>query len=241
MQHLKGKLITFEGVDFAGKTTQIRKLAAYLDSLGIPNIVTHQPYDQNIRSIILSKKSESNLTPIAELLLYMADRSQHCREVILPNINAGKVVLCDRFVDSSVAYQGYGKGIDIAHINMLNSLALNGLNIDATIFVDVNRQEAAKRRQDQALDKMESLGNEFFDRVYNGFVDICKNHPNRVHRINGVGSQDEVHQRVIQVLEGLGPRSVSMNVNTLLNGSNNISIHQDSIQRVAYYSLANNK
>ena len=200
MQQLCGKLITFEGVDFAGKTTQIAMLKDHLDRLQIPSIVTHQPHDPNIRSLILSKRNESNLMPVAELLLYMADRTQHCKEVILPNLKNGKVVLCDRFVDSSVAYQGYGKGIDIEYIDMLNSMALDGLQVDATIFLDVDRKEAANRRQNQVLDKMESLGNDFFDKVNRGFVELCSKNSHRMHRVDGTLDKLTVHRNILEIL-----------------------------------------
>ncbi|MCL1945223.1 MAG: dTMP kinase [Firmicutes bacterium] len=196
---LKGKLITFEGVDFAGKTTQIKLISDCLTSNGIPNLITHQPYDPNIRNIILSKKVEANLSPIAELLLYMADRTQHCNEVIKPAIDKGTIVLCDRFIDSSVAYQGYGRGIDINFIDILNAQALQGLEVDCTIFLDVDKDSVSHRRGNQQLDKMESMGSLFFERVYKGFVELCNKY-DRIHKVDGTRSKTTVCENILDIL-----------------------------------------
>jgi dTMP kinase len=196
---MRGKLITFEGIDCAGKTTQIRLLANYLDSKGIPYIVTHQPYDPKVRELILSKRAETDLAPIAELMLYMADRAQHCQDIILPALKQGKIVICDRFVDSSVAYQGYGRGLDIDTIMKLNATAIQGVDIDLTYFLDVSVDMSFTRRRAKS-DRIESMPKAFFESVRQGFVDLSNKH-GRFARIDADASVEQVNRDIIKTFE----------------------------------------
>lgn len=200
IEHLKGKLITFEGVDGAGKTTQINILSEYLTSQGINNIVTRQPggtkIGQQIRKSILSVEN-AEMSDLAELLLYAADRAQHCQEIILPELQKGTVVLCDRYVDSAVAYQGYGRKLDLKTIQNLNNISTQGVEIFKTIFLDILPIQAFARISDKKHDRLEQAGVEFFDNVYKGFCELCNKNATRICRIDAQRDIVDVHVDIL--------------------------------------------
>jgi dTMP kinase len=129
--------ITFEGIEGSGKTTQLKYIQAYFKSRGQECIVTREPggteIGKKIRSILLDPASK-NICPVSELFLYMADRAQHVKELVIPAISTGKTVLCDRFFDATVVYQGYARGLDVKQIHRLHELVLEGLKPDVTIL-----------------------------------------------------------------------------------------------------------
>src|SRR5262249_1682708 len=143
-----GKLITFEGIDGCGKSTQLRLLEQYLLERGLPVLSTREPggteLGKKIRSALLDG-GPGSVEPLAELLLYAADRPDHVRRVILPAVEEGKVVLSDRFFDATTVYQGYARGFDISLVNKLNTLATGGLNPDLTLLFDLDVEVALKR------------------------------------------------------------------------------------------------
>ena len=146
-----GLFISFEGIDGCGKTTQIELLKKYLDEKKYETIVTLEPggceIGKNLREILLFHKGY--VSDIAEMFLYLADRAQHIQEIVLKNINEGRIVLCDRCIDSTVAYQGYGRRGNIEQINLLNKIATNGIEPDLTIVFDVDIETAQKESEIQ--------------------------------------------------------------------------------------------
>ena len=162
----KGLFITFEGTDGSGKSTQLNLAANYLKDRGLEFIQTRDPGGTvlgcKIREILL--KYDGNIFPNCELFLYLADRAQHIEEKILPALNAGKIVLCDRYVDSTVAYQGYARGLDIEQIMELNNIVAKSLMPDLTFVFNVSR-ETAMQRIGSKKDRLESEAEDFHKKV----------------------------------------------------------------------------
>ncbi len=200
----KGLFITFEGADGCGKTTQIKLLNEYLISKGYGTLLTREPgakgLGEKIREILLNYDSE--VSSNCESFLFLADRAQHVDCIIRPSLKNGNIVLCDRHTDSTVAYQGYGRGLDIDKINLLNEYATTGLKPDLTIVFDIDAETSLKR-VGQNKDRMESAGLEFFKRVRNGFLEIAEKNPQRVKVINALDTIDNIHKQVVELVEKL--------------------------------------
>ena len=194
----KGLFITFEGADGCGKTTQLMLLAKYLKAQGREVVVTREPgargLGEKIREILLNYDGE--VSSRAEAFMFLADRAQHIDVIVNPAIKSGKIVLCDRHTDSSVAYQGYGRRLDIDEIKRLNSIATNGKKPDMTLIFDID-VETSMARVGDTKDRMESAGIEFFNRVRNGYLEIAKQEPNRVKVLDASKSIEEIHKNVI--------------------------------------------
>lgn len=197
----KGLFITFEGADGCGKTTQLMLMAKYLKEHGTDVLVTREPgakgLGEKLREILLNYEGE--VSSQAEAFLFLADRAQHMDVIIKPAVAAGKFVLCDRHTDSTVAYQGYGRGIDISRINMLNDIATGGRKPDLTIVFDVD-VETSLARVGKEKDRMENAGMEFFNRVRNGYLQIAKQEPERVKVIDATQSIEAIHIQVIKLI-----------------------------------------
>lgn len=183
MNDLKGLFITIEGMDGSGKSTQLRFLETRLTQAGFPVVFTREPggcpLSETLREIILSPSQRP--TPETELLLYQAARAQHVAEVILPALKAGKIVVCDRFSDSTVAYQGYARGFGAPFTQSLNDFAAQGLHPHLTVFLSLPPQHAFARKGGASpQDRMEQEGADFFAQVYKGFCEIAKKEPGRV-------------------------------------------------------------
>ena len=200
----KGLFITFEGGDGCGKTTQIELLNKYLKSKGYETLLTREPGAKGlgikIREILLNYDGE--VSPTCESFLFLADRAQHIDCIIKPALKEGKIILCDRHTDSTVAYQGYGRGLDIDRINMLNNIATSGLKPDLTIVLDVD-VETSMQRVGKEKDRMESAGIEFFKRVRNGFLEIARKEPDRVKVINSADTIENIHKQIVELAESL--------------------------------------
>ncbi len=195
--------ITFEGIEGCGKTTQLRRLAERLTAAGIPFIVTREPggcpIADEIRGILLDAKN-SALVPEAELLLYAAARTQHVQEVVRPALAAGTHVLCDRFFDATVAYQGYGRGLDLQLIRQLNDIATGGLAPDLTILLDCPVETGLDRAlarinatSGQREERFELESIEFHRRVRDGYLALAAAEPARFRIVDG--------NRVIEEIE----------------------------------------
>ena len=199
-----GLFITFEGADGCGKTTQIELLNKYLLKKGFETLLTREPGAKGLgvklREILLNY--DGDVSPNCESFLFLADRAQHVDCIIKPAIKEGKIILCDRHTDSTVAYQGYGRGLDINKINMLNDIATSGLKPDLTIVFDID-VETSMKRVGKEKDRMESAGNDFFNKVRNGYLEIAKQEPKRVKVINSSDSIDNIHKQVIELLENV--------------------------------------
>lgn len=194
--------ITFEGADGCGKTTQIELLDKYLQEKGFKTLVTREPgakgLGEKLREILLNYDGE--VSPNCESFLFLADRAQHVDCVIKPALKKGIIVLCDRHTDSTVAYQGYGRQLEIEQIKNLNKIAVNGLKPDLTIVFDIDI-ETSMQRVGKTKDRMESAGTEFFNRVRNGYLAIAKEDPNRVKVINSADSIENIHKQVVGLVK----------------------------------------
>ncbi len=195
----KGLFITFEGADGCGKTTQMNLLKDYLIQNGYEVVLTREPgakgLGEQLREILLNYDGE--VADRCESFLFLADRAQNIETIVIPSIKQGKIVLCDRHIDSTVAYQGYGRGLDLDEINYLNNIATGGIKPDLTYVFDVDVETSAKRVGDEK-DRMESAGKEFFNRVRNGYLELAQKEPQRIKVIDSTRSIEEVFQNVLK-------------------------------------------
>jgi len=197
---MKHTFITLEGIEGAGKSTQANLLAETLKQKGFQTVLTREPGGietaEAIRAILLHKDIE----PVSELLLYEAARAEHFCKVIKPALDSGKTVVCDRFADASIAYQGYGRGLDVKMIEELNHIATFGTMPDLTIIVDITAQRAFERlkQRGNAPDRFERLDVKFFERVRKGYLDLAINQPKRVVVVDGAKSVEEVHKAILE-------------------------------------------
>jgi len=210
----RGKLITFEGIDGCGKTTQMRLLGQYLTERGVSVVPTREPggteLGRKVRSALLDGGAGS-VEPLAELLLYAADRAQHVRRVILPALAEGKVVLSDRFYDATTVYQGYARGFDLKLVNQLNELATGGLNPDLTLLFDLDVETGLKRtmrRGDGAgvtagPDRLDQEPVEFHERVRKAYLEIAAREPERFRVIPSAGPAEETFELMIRAVRDL--------------------------------------
>lgn len=200
----KGLFITFEGADGCGKTTQIKLLAEYLKNKGYEVVLTREPggkgLGEKVREILLNYDGE--VSDRCESFLFLADRAQNIDVIVNPAVQSGKIVLCDRHIDSTVAYQGYGRGLDLKRIKMLNDLATNGRKPDLTIIFDID-VETSMKRVGSEKDRMESVGIEFHNKVRNGYLEIAKEEPERIKVVNAVQSIENVFEDVKQIVKNV--------------------------------------
>ncbi len=196
----KGLFITFEGIDGCGKSTQLSLFTDYLKSKGYDVLLTREPgcsgLGEKLREILLNY--DGKVSDVCESFLFLADRAQNVDCIIKPAMELGKIVICDRHIDSTVAYQGYGRKLDLDRINMLNNIATSGLTPNMTIVFDIDI-ETSMNRVGKNKDRMESEGLEFHKRVRNGYLEIAKKEPNRVKIINSVDSIENIHNQVVEL------------------------------------------
>jgi dTMP kinase len=192
--------ITLEGGEGVGKTTQQALLAQQLRQAGYPCLCTREPggtaLGRALREILLHGDP---LTPLAELFLYAADRAEHVQKCILPALAAGQVVVCDRFTDSTLAYQGYGRGLDLQQVRQLNHLATGGLQPHLTLWLDLPPEVGLARSG--LADRLEQERLEFHRRVHQGFQTLAAAEPQRIVRIDAGGSPLEVAARIWSVVQ----------------------------------------
>ena len=198
----KGLFITFEGIDGCGKTTQINLLKNYLENNGYKVILTREPgakgLGEKLREILLNYDGE--VSSNCESFLFLADRAQHIDTIIKPAIQNGVVVLCDRHTDSTVAYQGYGRSLDLDQIKHLNNIATSGIKPDITFILDIDI-ETSLTRIGKGRDRMENSGQKFFERVRNGYIEISKQEPERVKLLNGKDTIDNLNKQIIDSVQ----------------------------------------
>jgi dTMP kinase len=203
------KLITFEGIDGCGKSTQMRLLDQYLTERGLAVVSTREPggtdLGRKIRSALLDG-GKGSVEPMTELLLYAADRAQHVRQVIMPALAEGKVVLSDRFYDATTVYQGYARGFDLKLVNQLNDLATGGLKPDLTLLFDLDAEtglERTHRRGDEAglaaqPDRLDQEPVEFHERVRKAYLEIAAREPQRFRVIPAAGPIEGTFELMIK-------------------------------------------
>jgi len=207
---MKGKFITFEGPEGSGKSTQMEMLHSYLVEKGYDCLSTREPgatgVGDMVRRIVLGAREE-NIADRAELFLILADRAQHTAQVILPALNEGKIVLCDRYNDSTMAYQGYGRGLDLAETRRMCQYASLGLQPDLTFLLDVDvvvGLNRSKKRHGEAgdeepPDRFESEGMEFHERLRAGYLSLAKEEPHRIIVLDPSESIGEAHQNIVRI------------------------------------------
>lgn len=197
----KGLFITFEGADGCGKTTQMDLLAEYLKNNGKEVLLTREPggkgLGEKVREILLNY--DGDVSDRCESFLFLADRAQNIDIIVNPAVEEGEIVLCDRHIDSTVAYQGYGRGLDIERINMLNNLATNGRKPDLTFVFDID-VETSMKRVGKEKDRMESAGIDFHNRVRKGYLELAKQEPQRITVLDATKSIAEIHNEIIEII-----------------------------------------
>ena len=203
-----GKFITFEGCDGCGKSTQLSLLIDYLKENGVPHIFTREPgggkISEAIRGILLSGKN-TEMSDECEALLYAAARAQHIKDRVEPALQEGKLVVCDRYVDSSFAYQAYARGLGMEFVEKINAFALEGFLPDVTVFFDLSPKEAfARKKGADEDDRMELAGLAFHERVYEGYLALAKKYPDRFVVINARKGIEEIASEVLTVLKEKG-------------------------------------
>ncbi|TAN37854.1 MAG: dTMP kinase [Nitrospirae bacterium] len=201
---MKGIFISLEGIEGTGKSTQVRLLAGLLRSRGLSVTETAEPggtaISLRIREILLSLES-TGMTPVTELLLYNASRVQHIAEVISPALERGDIVITDRFSDSTIAYQGYGRDIDLKLITSLDAIATNRLRPDLTVLLDIDVETGLRRNRDiNKEDRLEREDVSFHEKVRRGFISLAGKEPDRIKRIDCSGGIDEVHRSVADIV-----------------------------------------
>lgn len=208
----RGKFITFEGGEGGGKTTQAKRLAAALAEVGVKAVFTREPGGTRLAELIRGLLREELRDPPcdkAELLLFLAARAQLVANVIEPALAAGKWVVSDRFSDSTFAYQGYGRGLPLETLRVINDFATSGLKPDLTLLLDVAPETAAARLRGReaatatAADRIESAGAAFHARLRAGFLEMAEAEPGRIVRVDANGTPDEVWGRIWKLLKPL--------------------------------------
>lgn len=208
------RFITFDGIEGCGKTTQLRLAEAWFRRRGLPVLATAEPggtpLGLKIREILLNRRSW-NIGAEAELLLFAAARAQHVTETIIPALNGGKWVLCDRYTDATVAYQGFGRGINTELIRMINGFSSRGLEPELTIIFDLPveeglrraRQRAAGSDPERAEDRFEQEEVNFHRQVRDGYLQLVREAPHRFRIVKATGSPAEIEREVFRLLEAL--------------------------------------
>lgn len=214
---LRGRLIVFEGVEGCGKTTQLAHTQRWLQESGVLQRLQEQGYlsqlittrepggtelGKAIRQLLLHPETVEPIQDRTELLLYAADRAQHVEAWLKPHLQNGALILCDRFTDSTLAYQGYGRRLDLALINQLNAIATAGLHSDLTLWLDLEVEVGlARAKQRGKHDRMEQATLEFHRRVQQGFTELANTYPDRIVRVDASLNPLKVSQQIQAILQ----------------------------------------
>lgn len=202
---MRGKFVTFEGCDGCGKSTQLRMLSEYLAKENIAHVFTREPGGSNIaeaiREILLNGKN-AEMTDECEALLYAAARTQHLHDRVEPALAQGTLVICDRYVDSSLAYQAYARGLGTEFVEKINAFALENYSPDVTIFIDLTPEAAFQRKHGaDENDRLEQAGMAFHQRVYAGYKALAQAYPARIACVDGTQTPEEVFADVLHILK----------------------------------------
>lgn len=216
---MKGFFITFEGLEGSGKTTQAARLVAALREKGYSAVGTREPggtkIGEALRGILLDH-TRTEMSPLTEVLLFAAIRAQHIAQLIRPMLEEGGIVVCDRFVDASIAYQGYGRGMHLTMVREVNEIATWGVKPDITLYLDIEADKGLARmrrrleEQENIPDRMEREEREFYEKVRQGYQEIGRDEPGRVRVFNADQNEDTLHDKILDVvLRELRRRGVS--------------------------------
>ena len=203
----KGYLISFEGTDGCGKSTQIKLLAEHLKQKGRDVVISREPggcrVGEKIRKILLNAEN-SEISPMCELFLYEAARAQHMHEVIEPALEQGKIVILDRFIDSTFAYQGFGRELGEECIDIFNKYAINNIYPDVTLMLELSPELAFRRKGgNDSADRMEMSGESFYERVRKRLKRAAEKYTDRIVKVNVDGSCDETHLKICNIIDNL--------------------------------------
>lgn len=205
----EGTFITIEGGDGTGKSTITEQLASALRDRGYPIVRTREPggtpLSEKVRSLILRNDPEISIAPRTELLLFLAARAQHLEESIIPDLRAGKLVLCERYNDSSIAYQGAARHLGVEEVTSICQLATSGLTPDCTILLDMDPAEALERLSSHAKDRLEQEKLQFHKEVRQAFLHLADEHPERIRIVDAGKPPSEVVAKALQALETFLP------------------------------------
>jgi dTMP kinase len=203
---VRGVLVTFEGVEGSGKSTQAERLAEWLRGLGLEVVLSREPggtgIGEQVRAILLDPENRA-MDGWTELFLYLASRNQHVMEKVLPALGQGKVVVLDRYAESSAAYQGAGREIGAQPVSRLNKLATRGLRPDLTVLVDVPVRLGQERKEGGPLDRLESERLEFHERVREGYLQLARRAPKRVRVVDGSRPPEELALEIRELVREL--------------------------------------
>ena len=200
------RFYSFEGIDYSGKSTQIKLLKEYLEQQGHQVYVLREPggtdISEKIREVLLDNKNH-NMSDFCEIFLYSAARTQLVSEKIIPLLEKGYFVLADRYVDSTTAYQGYGRGIDEKLVRQINIAATLGLMPSTTFLMNMEPDVFYKRSKKAAAsaDRLEDSGKDFFERVYRGYLEIAQSEPERYTVLDATAPKDKVHQQIVEIVK----------------------------------------
>lgn len=205
---MKGKLITLEGCEGVGKSRQIQMLKEFLERENIKYYFTREPggteISEKIREIILDGNNVE-MSKECEALLYAAARAQLIKQTILPKLEQGIIVLCDRYIDSSFAYQAYARGLSTEFIEKINMFAIENCMPDLTLFLNLSPEQAFKRKGGvDSHDRMELSGIDFHNKVYQGYLALAEKYPQRIVKIDASGERDQTHAKIINALKNKG-------------------------------------
>lgn len=197
---MAGFFISFEGIDKSGKSTQAELLKDHLQKSGHDVVFTFEPgataLGKELRHLALEWEDEEGVDDRAEMFLFAADRAQHVSKLIQPSLDAGKVVISDRYLDSTLAYQGYGRNLDLDDLRMIQTMATRGLKPDLTVWIDVDLQTARSRGWGKGEDRIEAEDEAWFQKVREGFDALWKSEPDRILRIDGLIGKDRIFETV---------------------------------------------
>ncbi len=200
----RGMFISLEGVEGCGKSIQAELLTDYIVKLGHSVIRTREPggtpIAEQIREILLEPRNR-DMTHITELLLYLASRTQHVSQLILPALDEGKIVICERFSDATFAYQGYARGLDLDHLKQVNDMATGGLEPDLTLLLDLEAENGLSRKQHDQRDRLENESVDFHNRVREAYLVIAGESPERVQVIDAKGSIETIHLSIRECVD----------------------------------------
>ncbi|OAB58086.1 thymidylate kinase [Phormidium willei BDU 130791] len=204
---MAGQLIVFEGIEGAGKTTQLQRAATWLRSqLTVPVLTSREPggtlLGQQLRSLLLDVRQQDEIAPRSELLLYAADRAQHVEQYLKPNLAQGAMILCDRYTDSTLAYQGYGRQLDLELIQQLNAIATGGLTPNLTFWLDLDPKIGLQRITERgAPNRLEREALDFHQRVRAGYMALAQDHPQRIIRLDAIAAADDLEREIRTILQ----------------------------------------